>query len=430
MESMDFGPGHSASYYAASAGLQPARPTLRGAQTADLCIVGGGYTGLNAALRAAELGHSVILLEAKRIGWGASGRNGGQVIWGQRQDQIALEVSEGREAARALWDLSREALARVRALIETHAIDAELRHGHLSAAWKPAHADELKAYAVHMTRNYGYEAARYVAKADMPDHVASARYHGGLFDAESMHLHPLKFAYGIAKAAETAGARLFEDSAAIELIKGGAPIVRTAEGQVRSKFVVLACNGYLGGLERTIAPYILPIDNYIVATEPFDEQRARDLIPCGAAVSDTKFVLDYYRISADGRLIFGGGETYGGGGPADVREFVRPYVERVFPQLAGVKLDYGWGGTLAITMPRMPHVGRIDGNVYFAHGYSGHGVATASQMGALIADAIHGQAAKFDVYGSLKIPKLPGGAWLRRPLLTAALLWYSLRDRL
>jgi gamma-glutamylputrescine oxidase len=429
MEHMDFGPGHSASFYAASAGPQPARPTLRGAHMADICVVGGGYTGLNVALRAAELGLSVVVLEAKRIAWGASGRNGGQVIWGQRQDQTTLENIAGPGDARALWELSREALAHVRHLIETHAVDAELRHGHLSAAWKPAHADELKSYADHMAQEYGYGAARYVPRADMPAHVASARYHGGLLDTESMHLHPLKFALGTARAAEAAGAKLFEDSAAIELIKGGAPIVRTAEGQVRAKFVVLACNGYLGGFEPAIAPYILPIDNYIVATEPLGEVRARELIPCGAAVSDTKFVLDYYRISADGRLIFGGGETVGGG-PADVCAFVRPYLERVFPQLTGVKLDYGWGGTLAITWPRMPHVGRIDGNVYFAHGYSGQGVAIASHMGALIADAIHGQAAKFDVYGSLKIPKLPGGALLRRPLTAAALLWYGLRDRL
>lgn len=427
---MDSGPGHAPSYYAASAGPQAPRPTLRGAHTADVCIVGGGYTGLNAALRAAELGLTVVLLESKRIGWGASGRNGGQVIWGQRQDQTTLESFAGPDGARALWGLSREALNHVRTLIERHGIDAELRHGHLSAAWKPAHADELKAYVDHMAQRYDYRAAGYVSKSEMPAHVASARYHGGVLDSESLHLHPLKFAIGTARAAEAAGAKLYEDSAVIEIVKGGAPIVRTAEGQVRAKFVVLACNGYLAGLERTIAPYILPIDNYIVATEPLGEVRARDLIPCGAAVADTKFVLDYYRISADGRLIFGGGETYGGGGPADICEFVRPSLERVFPQLAGVKLDYGWDGTLAITWPRMPHVGRIDGNVYFAHGYSGQGVAIASHMGALIADAIHGQAAKFDVYGSLKIPKLPGGALLRRPLLTAALLWYGLRDRL
>jgi gamma-glutamylputrescine oxidase len=427
---MDFGPAHPASYYAASAAAQPARPTLRGRQNADICVVGGGYTGLNAALRARALGYSVVVLEAKRVGWGASGRNGGQVIWGQRQDQTMLETFAGHETAKALWDLSREALTHVRGLIETHGIDAELRQGHLSAAWKPAHADELKAYGDHMARIYGYDAVRFVPKAEIQNYVASNLYHGGLHDTESMHLHPLKFAQGIARAAEMAGAQIYEDSAVIEVIKGGAPVLRTAEGLVRAKFAILACNGYLGGLERTIAPYILPIDNYIVATEPLGETRARDLIPSGAAVSDTKFVLDYYRISADGRLIFGGGETYGGRGPSDIREFVRPYVERVFPQLAGVKLDYGWGGTLAITWPRMPHVGRIDGNVYFAHGYSGQGVAIASQMGALIADAIHGQAAKFDVYGSLKIPKLPGGALLRRPLLTAALLWYGLRDRL
>lgn len=428
--SFNSGLGMERSYYAATANPFARAPKLEGEAHADVVVIGGGFTGLHAALNSIERGFSVIVLEAGRIGWGASGRNGGQVIWGQRQDQAFIESFAGREIAKALWDLSREALGRVRTLAETHAIDAELRHGHLSAAWKPAHADEMKSAIEHMARNYGYEAARYVPKEAMPGHVASTLYYGGVFDAESMHLHPLKFVHGIAQAAEAAGAAIYEDSAAVELIKGGAPILRTANGQVRTKFAILACNGYLAGLERTIAPYILPIDNYIVATEPLGPSRAHDLIPCGAAVADTKFVLDYYRISADGRLIFGGGETYGGRGPSDVREFVRPYLERVFPQLAGVKLDYGWGGTLAITWPRLPHVGRIDGNVYFAHGYSGQGVAIASQMGALIADAIQGQAAKFDVYGSLKIPKLPGGAWLRRPLLTAAMLWYGLRDRL
>jgi gamma-glutamylputrescine oxidase len=281
-----------------------------------------------------------------------------------------------------------------------------------------------------MVKVYSYDRARYVPARDMPGFVASPCYHGGLYDTASLHLHPLKYLHGLAQAAEAAGANLYEDSPAIEIAKGGAPIVKTAEGQVRAKFVVLACNGYLGGLEPTIAPYFLPVNNYIVASEPLGETRARDLIPCGAAVADTKFVLDYYRLSADGRLIFGGGETYGSRPPSDIREFVRPYLERVFPQLSGVKLDYGWGGTLAITLPRMPHAGRIDKNVYFAQGYSGQGVAIASQMGALIADAIQGQAEKFDVYGALKIPKLPGGAWLRRPLLTAAMLWYGLRDRL
>jgi gamma-glutamylputrescine oxidase len=234
----------------------------------------------------------------------------------------------------------------------------------------------------------------------------------------------------LAAAAEAKGVRIYEDTRVLEIVKEPAPTVRASAGAVDAQFAVLACNGYLEGLEPQLEPYILPIHNYIVATEPLGEARAKALIPCGAAVADTKFVLDYYRISADGRLIFGGGETYGRSEPADVKAFVRPYLERVFPQLRGVGLDYGWGGTLAITLPRWPHVGRIGTKIYFAQGYSGQGVAIATQMGGLIADAIAGQAAQFDVYGALPVPRLPGGTLLRRPLQAAAMLWYGLRDRL
>jgi gamma-glutamylputrescine oxidase len=420
---------HVRNYYVASAPAGPTRPALQGAVKADLCIIGGGYTGVSAALHAASRGLSVALLEAENIGWGASGRNGGQMITGQRQDQSKLEQWYGEVVARQLWSLSEEAKALVRSLIADHAIDAQLRPGHLTAAWKPSHARELERYAADMGRRYSYTHGRFVPKAEMENHVATTRYHGGYFDADGAHLHPLRFVQGMALAAERAGAKLFENSRVTRVAKGPVNTAVTAGGEVDAKFLAYAANGYLGDLEPGIAAHILPIDNYLIATEPLGDARAKALIPSGAAIADTKFVLDYYRLSAEGRLIFGGGETYGGA-PRYIEDFVRPAMERVFPQLKDVGIDYAWGGTLAITTRRMPHVGRLSPTQYFAHGYSGQGVAIATHMGKLIAQAIAGQAAKFDVYASLKIPALPGGRLLRRPLLTAAMLWYALRDRL
>jgi len=263
----------------------------------------------------------------------------------------------------------------------------------------------------------------------MPNLVANPRYFGGYHDAEAFHIHPLNFALGLARAAQAAKATLYENTRVIGIDRGKRLRLATSGGSVECDFAVVACNGYLGGLVPELESRILPISNYIVATEPLGDARAKALIPSGAAVSDTKFVLDYYRLSPDGRLIFGGGETYGSA-PRDICDFVRPYLERAFPQLAGVAIDYAWDGTLAITLPRLPHVGRIGSNIFFAQGYSGQGVAIATQMGKLMADAIAGESAKFSVYEALGVPAIPGGAMLRRPLLTLGLMWYALRDRL
>jgi gamma-glutamylputrescine oxidase len=417
------------SYYEATVRRERERAPLKGDQRFDAGVIGGGYTGLSAALHLRARGLRVAVLERGRVGAGASGRNGGQVITGQRVDQDTLEKKYGDARARALWDLALEAKDLVRALIAAHAIACEVAPGHIAAAAKAGHARHLSAYADHLAVRYGYGHGRYVPRHEMPSLIASERYFGGYFDSDAFHLHPLSYALGLAGAAETARAKIFENTRVIGIDRGKKIRLSTSGGSIECEFAVIACNGYIEGLVPDIESRILPIRNYIVATEPLEEARARALIPSRAAVADTKFVLDYYRLSSDGRLIFGGGETYGAG-PRDTGEFVRPYIERTFPQLKSIGIDYAWDGTLAITLPRLPHVGRLTPNIYFAQGYSGQGVAIATQMGKLIADAIVGEAEKFAVYESLAVPAIPGGAMLRRPLLTLGMMWYALRDRL
>ncbi len=417
------------SYYEATARRERDRAPLKGDQRFDVGVIGGGYTGLSAAIHLRAHGLRVAVLERERIGAGASGRNGGQVITGQRVNQDILEQKYGEGRARALWALAQEAKTLVRTLIAQHAIACDVAPGHIIAAAKAAHARHLSVYAEHLATRYAYKHGRYVARAEMPSLIATERYFGGYHDTDALHLHPLSYVLGLARAAEAAGANIYENTRVIGIDRGKRLRLSTSGGSIECDYTVIACNGYLDGLVPDIADRILPIRNYIIATEPVGDARGGPLIPSGAAVADTRFVLDYYRLTPDARLIFGGGETYGTA-PTDIAEFVRPYVERTFPQLRGIAIDYAWDGTLAITLPRLPHVGRIGPNILFAQGYSGQGVAIATQMGKLIADAIAGEAEKFAVYEGLDVPAIPGGAMLRRPLLTLGLMWYALRDRL
>ncbi|MBI1210852.1 MAG: FAD-dependent oxidoreductase [Alphaproteobacteria bacterium] len=417
------------SYYEATVRRERERAPLKGDQRFDVSVIGGGYTGLSTALHLRARGLRVAVLERKRIGAGASGRNGGQVITGQRVDQDVLEQKFGEDRARTLWNLAQDAKSLVRSLIADHAIACDLTPGHVTAAAKRSHARHLAAYAEFLTNRYAYSSGRFVSQDEMRSLVACDGCFGGYHDADAFHINPLAYAYGLAAAAEAAGSTIYENSRVIGIDRGKRLRIATGGGSIDCDFAVVACNGYLDDLVPDVAGHILPISNYVIATEPLDDARAKALIPSRAAVADTKFVLDYYRLSPDNRLIFGGGETYGNA-PADIGEFVRPYVERVFPQLKGVGIDHAWQGTLAITLPRLPHVGRIAPNLFFAQGYSGHGVAIATHMGKLLADAIAGNDENFAVYEHLNVPKLPGGSLLRRPLLTLGMTWYALRDRL
>jgi gamma-glutamylputrescine oxidase len=417
------------SWYAATVEAPPERPALSGETRADVCVVGAGYTGLSAALHLAERGLDVVVLEASRAGFGASGRNGGQLGSGQRVGQRDLERLMGREAARQLWDLGEDAKALVRDLVAEHGIDCHLRPGVAHLGYTDAERAEIHEDAHHLASEYGY------ARIELLDADAghalcpSPRYRGGALDHGAAHLHPLAFALGLARAAEAAGARIFERSRAVELIEGPEPAVRTAAGLVRADHVILAGNGYLGGLAPRVAARVMPINNFVVATERLGP-RAAEVLTRDVAVADTKFVVNYFRLSHDGRLLFGGGESYGYRFPADIAGLVRRPMLEVFPHLDDVRITHAWGGTLAITMRRLPYLARVAPRVLSASGYSGHGVGLATLSGKLMAEAVAGRAEGFEAMAAIPTRPFPGGTALRSPLLVLAMSWYAMRDRL
>ncbi|MEM9009788.1 MAG: FAD-binding oxidoreductase [Pseudomonadota bacterium] len=419
---------YPASWYAATANPAPERPALEGARRADVCIVGGGYTGLSAALHLAEAGADVVLLEAHRVGWGASGRNGGQLGSAQRVDQRTLEARLGEAQARALWHLAEDAKRLAKDLIARHRIDCDLRPGILNVVHRARYADGLRAYADHLKERYGYQHLEILDRAATRALVGSPDYHAGVLDRDAGHLHPLNYALGLAAAAERAGATLHEESR-VERIDPGAIRVATSTGEVTADALILATNGYHGDLLPEVGARVMPINNFIAATEPLGE-RAREIIAEDIAVADSRFVVNYFRLSADGRLLFGGGETYGYRFPADIGGFVRRPMSRVFPQLRDVRIDYAWGGTLGITRSRMPHFARPRPGIWSAAGYSGHGVAMATLAGKLLAEAIGGETADFDRMAAVPTPAFPGGGTFRPPLLALAMLWYATLDRL
>ncbi|MFO1175991.1 MAG: FAD-binding oxidoreductase [Paracoccaceae bacterium] len=419
---------YPASWYAATAADIGRFPRLEGATRADVCVVGGGYTGLSAALHLAQRGLDVVVVEAHRMGFGASGRNGGQVGTGQRQDQDWLEKALGRDHARRLWDLSQEAVSMVRSLIADYAMPCTFHEGIAHACRTAAEVAHAHDYAEKLARDYGYDRIEPLDRDGLQAILPSPAYVGGDLDRGAGHVHPLNYALGLAQAAARAGARLYETSPVHRIQHGARPVVQTDMGRVECDHVILACNGYLGGLDEHVAARVMPINNFIVATEPLGP-RAAEVLRQNVAVADTKFVVNYWRLSEDNRLLFGGGESYGYRFPDIVRTVRKPMLE-VYPHLADTRIDYAWGGTLAITLNRMPCFARPAPNVLSASGYSGHGVALATLAGRLLAEATAGQAERFDVMASLPTRRFPGGPALRWPLLALAMTWYSLRDRL
>jgi len=416
------------SYYASTAAPIDRFPTLRGATRADVCVVGGGYTGLSAALHLAQRGYDVVLLEAHRIGFGASGRNGGQVGSGQRQDQVWIENAVGRDNARRLWDLAEEAKSLVKLLIRDHAMPVTFHPGIAHACRTEAEVRETHAYAEKLHRDYGYQHLEPLDRTGIRRLIGSTAYVGGEIDRDAGHLHPLNYAIGLAQAAAKAGVRIHELSEVSGITPGPRPDVRTSQGYLDCATVILAGNGYLGPLSPKVAAKVMPINNFIVATEPLGDA-AKDLISEPVAVADTRFVVNYWRLSEDNRLLFGGGESYGYRFPDIIRTVSKPLLQ-VYPQLAKTRIDYAWGGTLAITLNRMPCFARPAQNVLSASGYSGHGVAMATLAGKLLAEATAAENERFDLMASLPHHRFPGGAAFRWPLLVAAMTWYSMRDRL
>jgi len=418
------------SYYVATAIGITEHPTLQGAERADVCVIGGGFTGLSAALNLAEQGFDVVLLEAERIGFGASGRNGGLIGSGQRKDALEMETQFGYERSKQFWDLAEAAKAEIRMRVAKHNIECDLQYGQLEGVHKKSYVGQSAAYAKALAERYDYPHARALTRDETRAMVDTDNFLEGLHDSQAMSMHPLNYALGLARAAREAGVRIHENSRVTGYTRTDPATVSTEHGHVDASFIVLGCNGYLGKLEPRVAGKIMPINNFMIATEPLGEESARKLIADRNCVHDTRFVVDYFRTSGDHRLLFGGGENYRSGFPTDIAAFVRPYMLKLFPQLNDVRIDYSWGGTLSVTVKRIPQVGRLEPNLFFAHGYSGHGVSIANLAGKVLAEAIGGTANRFDVMSGIKALPFPGGTLLRYPGMVLGMLYYSLRDRI
>lgn len=417
------------SWYRASADLPPERAALFGEIRADVCVIGAGYTGLSAAWHLARRGLDVVVLDAHRAGFGASGRNGGQVGSGYNMGQRDLARKLGPDQARLQWQLAEEAKADLRGICADHIPQARytagVAHGCYSAGeMRDAHAD-----ADFLAATYGYDQIDKLGQDDFRDLVKSPRYRGGILDMGAGHIHPLRYALGLADLAQGAGARLFDRSEVTQIIYGDPAKVQCANGAVIARHVVIAGNGYLPNIDKRIAAKVMPINSFICATEPLGA-RAAAVLARDIAVADSKFVVNYYRMSEDNRFLFGGRESYSIGYPRDIRTALVARMVHLFPQLRGVGVDYVWGGTLGITMTRLPAIQRLAPNVVAAGGFSGHGVALTGLAGKVMAEAIAGQAGRFDTLAALPVPSFPGGAALRAPLLTLAMTWFALRDRL
>jgi gamma-glutamylputrescine oxidase len=401
------------SYYAASAHAWEAQPCFVGDGHYDVAVIGGGFTGLSAALACAEKGLKVALFESKTIGYGASGRNGGQLIPGLRWSMREIDAEFGRERAQAIFDLAYSAVDRVNSRIAKHDIECDLKPGHLEAAYKPSHFEDMQRDAEFLAKNFGWE-TEVIQPANMGRHIKGGDYHGGIYDRKGGHFHPLNYALGLAQACLKAGVTIHENSP-------------SWIGDANAEFFIVANDTWTHQTDSNLGRYTIPIMNYNIATAPLPNWQ--DYLPSDAAVADSRFVLNYFRLSADKRLIFGGGEKYVQTPPADIAGFVRKHMVKVFPSLANTPIDYAWGGAVGVTMNRLPHMGR-KGNVFFAHGFSGHGALITTLAGELMAEAVTGTMERFDVFEKLRHNPFPGGRYFARPLATLGLLWYALRDRL
>ena len=421
-------------YYYALTPAPAAHAALAGEHTFDVCVVGGGISGLSAALHLAERGLRVALLEAKHIGYGGSGRSGGQSIMGYACEQTTLEKAVGAADARRMWDISIEGLKLQRDLIARHSIDCDYVPGHMILGMKRRHDDALRAEVDNLRSVYDYHSIRLIGREEVRTLIASERYTSALHDSNGGHLHPYRYTLGLGRAATSAGVSIFENSWVTRLDVAQSAtadnLVHTAQGTLRARHLVIAGGALLGRLVPSLARKLMDVGTYIAATQPLGETRARALISNNAAAADMNWIVDYFRLSSDHRLLFGGRVSYSGIDPFDSARVLRQRIANVFPQLDDVRIEYAWGGFLDITLNRAPHFGRLGPNACFVQGLSGHGMVIAGMAGKLVSELVGGTAERFDMYSRIPHMDFPGGAFLRRPALVLAMLWFRLLDLL
>ena len=418
------------SYYTATSQPLAEQPALKDNIIADVCVIGAGLAGLSAALELANAGFQVVLLEAKRIAWGASGRNGGQAIAGYACGEEPFEKVMTMADAKEAFNLTVEGLDLMRQRIQKYGIDCDWVDGYMTASVRPKTTPDLFEWADRMTTVYDYPHLQKIKPDEMPEWLASERYHAGVLDKNSAHLHPLKYALGLAQAAMNAGVRIYENTQATQIKYSDPAIVKTAAGQVTAPFVILAGNVYTEDLAPKISKRIMPVGTYIVTTEQLPHEVAEGLIKNRIAVSDNNFVLDYFRVTNDDRMLFGGRVSYSGMTPPNLPVAMRKTMLRAFPQLDFAQIEYCWGGYVDVTMNRAPDFGRLANNVYYLQGFSGHGLILTGIAGKIAAEAVRGQVERFDLFGKLRHLPFPGGKYLRMPAQVLGMAYYRLKDYL
>lgn len=417
------------SYYASSANPAPQRSPLIGEHETDVCVIGAGYTGLSTALLLLESGFRVTVLEAAQVGFGASGRNGGQIVNSYSRDIDVIERSATPHAAALLGQMAFEGGPIIRERIERYNIQCDLKNGGVFAAFNAKQMGHLAAQK-SLWERYGHTQLELLDRQAIRRVVACDNYIGGLLDHSGGHIHPLNLALGEAAAVELLGGTIHEQSPVMRIERGASPVAHTPQGRVRAKFLVVAGNAYLGNLLPELAAKSMPCGSQVIATEPLREELARSLLPQDYCVEDCNYLLDYYRLSADRRLIYGGGVTYGARDPANIEAIIRPKMLNTFPQLQSVKIDFAWTGNFLLTLSRLPQVGRIGDNIYYSQGCSGHGVTYTHLAGKVLAEVLRGQAERFDAFAGLPHYPFPGGRLFRVPFTALGAWYYQLRDRL
>lgn len=417
------------SYYAASANPVPARPELTGEVETDVCIIGAGYTGLSTAIALLENGFKVSIVEAAKVGFGASGRNGGQIVNSYSRDIDVIERSVGPKQAQLLGDMAFEGGRIIRERIAKYNIQCDLKDGGVFAANTPKHMKHLESQK-KLWERYGHTQLELMDAKRIREVVASDAYVGGMLDMSGGHIHPLNLALGEAAAVESLGGVIYEQSPAIRIERGANPVVHTPQGRIKAKFIVVAGNAYLGNLVPELSAKSMPCGTQVITTEPLSAELAKSLLPQDYCVEDCNYLLDYYRLTSDKRLIFGGGVVYGARDPANIEAIIRPKMLKAFPQLKDVKIDYAWTGNFLLTLSRLPQVGRIGDNIYYSQGCSGHGVTYTHLAGKVLAEALRGQAERFDAFADLPHYPFPGGRMFQVPFSALGAWYYSLRDKL